>query len=1075
MSSEYTRTQGKAARLGQMERFLLASPEGLTQAELARLCGVHRSTIHRSLHDLADQGVPTWEAEDGRIGIDRDAYLTTIRISLDEAMAVFMAARLLARYSDKPNRHTVEALMKLGLSLDRLAPQLAGHILHTSEALRLQLPDQPAEHQVRLETLTRAWSLGRKVQLRYRPLKSRRAFEETFAPYFLEPSAIGYSTYAIGKSDLVGHLRTRKVERIEQVQLTSEPFAVPADFDPVTVLAGAWGVWFDADDAPTRVTLRFSPAVARRVQESRWHPSQRVEAQEDGSLVWHAALDAVEEVVSWVRGWGADCEVLEPSGLREELVDEARRLAQLYGLETSPPRYYAHSRVGEDESKWQHLIDHLHGTAELAASFGHAMGLADLTRIAGLTHDLGKYSREFQERLAGKRNRVDHATAGAQELMARYHGSTQAPLATLLAYCISGHHSGLLDYGDPSDLSGDGTLQARLKTPVCDYSAYKDELDFSALQWPQQLPIHPLKGQVGFSIAFLTRMVYSALVDADFQDTEAYMLGKQPRGGHEAIPGLRDQFNDHLRRFGNPRTEIDRQRTETLRACLDKAAAMPGFFTLTVPTGGGKTLASMAFALNHAAAHGLRRIIYVIPYTSIIEQNGAVFKGIVGETNVLEHHSNFDWDQQKSRSDEHPDDLTNSAYAKLKLAAENWDVPIVVTTNVQFFESLFANKSSRCRKLHNIARSVIVFDEAQMLPRGYMLPAMSAVWELVTNYGASAVICTATQPDLGRFLPEGTPLTELAPDPQALFEFYKRVEVKNLEALTDEDLLRRLNAHEQVVCIVNTRRHASGLFEGLQDEGNFHLSTLMCPAHRKGKLAEIRRRLDAGLPCRVVATSVMEAGIDVDFPVGYRALAGLDSINQAAGRVNRNMRRGMAELFVFEPKSKFAMRIPKVTLQAAEVARAVLREFAQVPISVAAVQAYFGKLYSLHDRSAFDFKNILPCLNDHDGRYKFQTAAQRFRIIEDETTPVIIPFNQEAGDLIGELQSTRYPLSTLRKLQPYTVSIYKNEFDALNGKGVILTIAETYAVLSPEHFQQYYDLDRGLTISADGGGDGLFF
>ncbi len=324
------RTQGKSARLEQIERLLLAFPEGMTQAEIARRCGVHRSTINRSLQDLGDLGIPIWE-KDGLLGINRDAYLTAIRLRLDEAMAVFLAARLLARYSDKPNRHTVEALLKLGVSLDSIAPQVGKHIVRTSEVLRSQLSIQADPHQLHLETLTRAWSLGRKVRLRYLPLKSKRAFEETFAPYFLEPSAIGYSTYAIGHSDLVGKLRTRKLERMESVTLTGEPFEIPEDFDPVKLLAGAWGIWFDEEDAPTPVKLKFSPAVARRVQESRWHPSQKTEPQADDGLIWTAEIDAVEEFVWWVRGWGADCEVLEPKELRETLMGEAKAMAEKYG------------------------------------------------------------------------------------------------------------------------------------------------------------------------------------------------------------------------------------------------------------------------------------------------------------------------------------------------------------------------------------------------------------------------------------------------------------------------------------------------------------------------------------------------------------------------------------------------------------------------------------------------------------------------------------------------------------------------------------------------------------------------
>jgi CRISPR-associated helicase Cas3 len=295
------------------------------------------------------------------------------------------------------------------------------------------------------------------------------------------------------------------------------------------------------------------------------------------------------------------------------------------------------------------------------------------------------------------------------------------------------------------------------------------------------------------------------------------MQGKKTRGGHEDIPTLCDKLNAHLRQFENPTSNINRKRTETLKRCVEKASQQPGFFKLTVPTGGGKTLASMAFAINHAKTHGLNRIIYVIPFTTIIEQNAGIFKEIFGAENVLEHHSNFDWEPRNRETEEHADDHTCDVYTKLKLAAENWDIPIVVTTNVQFFESLFSNKSSRCRKLHNIAKSVIVFDEAQMFPRDYLRPALSAVWELVTNYGASAVFCTATQPNLERFLPEGTPITELAPNSQDLFNFYKRVEVKPLaEKLPDEELIARLKAHKQVLCIVNTRKHASGLYEMLK-------------------------------------------------------------------------------------------------------------------------------------------------------------------------------------------------------------------------------------------------------------------
>ena len=737
--------------------------------------------------------------------------------------------------------------------------------------------------------------------------------------------------------------------------------------------------------------------------------------------------------------------------------------------------FYAHSKEGIPKEQWQPLVEHLKNTADLAGEFAADASLSELAYTAGFIHDLGKYSLDFQRRLEGKAGHVDHSTAGAKEVHTLLDGTPLAPCATLLGYVIAGHHTGLPDYGDETDLEG-GTLCARLKSPIPDYSAYKSDLDLNSLHLPGRLPIRPASGGLGFSLSFVTRMIYSALVDADFQETETYMQGAKPRGGYADIQTLCGRFNAYLRRFDNPATNINRKRTETLRGCIERAPEEPGFFTLTVPTGGGKTLASMAFALNHAALHGMQRVIYVIPYTTIIEQNAGVLKDILGEENVLEHHSNFDWEGMRNKESAQADDQTASAYSKLKLAAENWDIPVVVTTNVQFFESLFASRSSRCRKLHNIAKSVIIFDEAQMLPREYMRPAMAAVWELVTNYGASAVFCTATQPKVERFLPGKVKPTELASNPQDLFDFYKRVQVENVGTLTDEELLARLNGYKQALCIVNTRRHASGLFAGLRGQGNFHLSTLMCAAHRKKKLTEIRRRLEEGLPCRVVSTTVMEAGIDVDFPVGFRALTGLDSINQAAGRVNREMKRDVSELFVFEPKSEYVKRTPLYVEQAAEVARIVLREYPDAAISVAAVEAYFERLYDLQDPDvSFDSKHIMACFDDSDGRFRFETVARLFRVIDDQTQTVIIPYNKEARRLIEELKFTQYPLPTLRKLQPYTVSIYEREFDRLSADGVILTIGDKYAVLDPDALKERYSPNTGLLLPASLGGEGLFF
>ncbi len=325
----------KAERINQVERLLLASRAHLSQAEIARRCGVNRSTIGRLMQPMVDNGIPLREDEQGLWYIERTAYISTIKLKLDEALALYLAGRLLARYNDKPNPHTVEALSKLGVALQGAMPNLGDHIARTSNDLRTKLPKQASHHQRVLETMTRAWADGKKVQVTYRTLHGHRPFQHTFSPYFLEPSAIGYSTYAIGLAEPPGKLRTRKLERIERITLTDESFDVPPDFDPNKLLAGAWNIWFDEDDHPTTITIRFSHFVARRVRETIWHPSQRVEEDGEGRLVWTGEIDALQEIVPWIRGWGSDCEVLEPHELRERMKGEIHRLMRCYGVKES--------------------------------------------------------------------------------------------------------------------------------------------------------------------------------------------------------------------------------------------------------------------------------------------------------------------------------------------------------------------------------------------------------------------------------------------------------------------------------------------------------------------------------------------------------------------------------------------------------------------------------------------------------------------------------------------------------------------------------------------------------------------
>jgi CRISPR-associated endonuclease/helicase Cas3 len=738
--------------------------------------------------------------------------------------------------------------------------------------------------------------------------------------------------------------------------------------------------------------------------------------------------------------------------------------------------YYAHSN-GSDKDQWQVLSHHLTNTAQLALDLGRGVSFTEYAYLAALLHDIGKYSQPFQRRLMGENIKIDHSTAGAKEVIRLFQENFyQKIVATLLAYCIAGHHSGLPDYGSVIDTGTEGTLKARLKKRIPDYQDYALDINSSQLVLPGIIPIKPIKNCVGFSLAFFTRMVYSLLVDADFLETETYVnQGKKPRGGYEDIAALCQRFNRFLEQFSDPNSLINQQRSNILAACVAKAEEPPGLFSLTVPTGGGKTFASMAFALNHARHHGMERIIYVIPYTSIIEQNAAVFKNVLDDENVLEHHSNFDWgNRQLTGEAEDYDDKTNAAREKIKLATENWDIPVVVTTNVQFFESLFSNRSSRCRKIHNIAKSVIIFDEAQMLPREYLKPSLYAIQELVTNYATSAVLCTATQPAVDRFFPAGTQIKELAPDPPGLYTAFKRVQVINAGVINDAELIQQINDQPQVLCIVNTRKHAKGLFEGIEVDGHFHLSTLMCPVHRKQTIAEIRRRLKQGQTCRVVSTQIMEAGIDVDFPVGYRAISGLDSIIQAAGRVNREGRQNSGTLFVFEPDSSFVKRTPAYIRQGAEAAKEILRRFGD-PVCLDAVQAYFRLVYELQDTRAFDARNILACFEKgipNEANFDFRTAAERFKLIEDNTLPVVIPYDEAAVSLLREVRYSSYPASFSRQLQVYTVNIYAREYEALLSRGLIDLYGDTFAVLNDMGF---YHAGTGLVIPESSGGEAIFF
>ena len=710
-------------------------------------------------------------------------------------------------------------------------------------------------------------------------------------------------------------------------------------------------------------------------------------------------------------------------------------------------KYLAH--IAED-GREQTVCNHLEGTASLCSSYAAAFDAEEQGKLAGLAHDIGKYTRAFQCRLHGG-PKVDHASAGAFECL-----KIQQPLA---AFAISGHHGGLPDGGGRGDAADTSSFWGRINRAsqgkLADYHAWQSELSL-----PQaNLPAFAGKKLEGM---FFTRMLFSCLVDADYTETAAFINGCPDTSVPFSSMGeLWHRLQSYIAGWFPPKGTLNTQRCAILETCIQAGAEHePGLFTLTVPTGGGKTVASLSFALAQAKARGMKRIIYVIPYTSIIEQTAQTFREILGDENVLESHSGVLFDQQE-------DDASDQESSPLTQSVETWDAPVVVTTAVQFFESLYACRPSKCRKLHNLAQSVLIFDEAQMLPLPYLRPCVWAIAQLVQHYGASAVLCTATQPALDpifrEFAPD-IPIQEICPMAEARWESFRRVSFQRAEALSWAGLAACLQQQEQVLCVVNTRRAAREVYQQLSGPGNFHLSTLMYPAHRRRILDEIRQRLRDGLPCRVVSTSLIEAGVDVDFPAVYRELAGLDSILQAAGRCNREGKRppenSIVTIFQGEDPPP---RLFETSIGAGKIVLNHCRDIA----SREAVHTYFSTLLDLKGTDAQDAHHILPLMESDF--FPFRTVAERFHLIDSPTTTVYVPLDEGAG-LVELLRSGQYSRTLYRRLGQYGVSVYPQHLAALERAGALEHLEDGSVILRDVRL---YAEDTGLTLEP-GSGNALF-
>lgn len=808
-------------------------------------------------------------------------------------------------------------------------------------------------------------------------------------------------------------------------------------------------------------------------------------------------------------------------------------------------RVIAHQR--EKDGEVQTLKQHLQGVARLSKQSAEKLGLSEAGELIGLLHDLGKYSQEFQQYIQsatgmidpdaddyvdakGKKGKVDHSTAGAQAIWDELskQGQSQSITAQILALCIASHHSGLIDCieATPKATVWD-KFSGRMKKPE-DRAHLQEALSkmdedirqrFRVLIESATLHTSVIntlvdinkKNQgsaltVSFKQGLLIRLLFSCLIDADRVDTADFespvAARKRLNGRYTAFSTLIDRLETKLASF-KADTDVNKIRKQISDHCLQRAGSKPGIFTLSVPTGGGKTLASLRFALNHAQTHELERIIYIIPFTSIIDQNAEETRKILepqgcgDEGNiVLEHHSNLTPEEQTW---------------KTKILSENWDAPVVYTTMVQFLETLFGSGTRGARRMHQLSKSVLIFDEIQTLPINCVHLFNNAIHFLVDHCGSSVVLCTATQPLLNEVDPkkgriELAPDSEMMPEVKELFAELRRVEVIDQQkpggwsfSEVADLAIEEITQCGSCLVIVNTKKAAQKIFELCQsqmDNNIFHLSTSMCPAHRKAILSQVRQLLEADEDVLCISTQLIEAGVDVDFGAVIRFTAGLDSIAQAAGRCNRNGKRPTkGRVSIVNPAEENLDMLPSIK-EGKQITERLLREFEDNPerfdegdlIGPTAMQWYFRYyFFERQDEMTYPVKsigwddNLLGLLSSNEklvqdyGRVNktkpaiyfkqsFMTAAKAFKAIDAPTRGILVPYGKRGNEIITALCAAYEPdkqFALLREAQQYTVNIFPNLLTALVDADAIHTVQKDVDILylmKPEYYSEHFGL-----------------
>lgn len=707
----------------------------------------------------------------------------------------------------------------------------------------------------------------------------------------------------------------------------------------------------------------------------------------------------------------------------------------------------------------QTLTNHTEGVAEGAANRAAKFGASGAGRLAGLCHDIGKAAQVWQDYMLSGTEGQSPGHSGAGALLT-------FPALLPVSMAIAGHHGGLPSRAELKVRIAELKLNPAASEAIAWAKATYPEL---ATLSPEVIPAH-FREALGDAdgatrVEFFTRMLFSALVDADWLDTERHENQAKAANREGKAPGFAELWaalNAKVDSF--PRDGLVNQiRRRIWEACVAAGVREQGVYRLTVPTGGGKTLSAMGFALRHVLQHDLDRVIVAVPYTSIIEQNAEEYRSIFGEYAVLEHHSNLAF----------PEDFTywSPAQRWARLATENWDAAIIVTTTVQLFESMFSNRPSKCRKLHNLARSVIILDEVQNLPTELLETTLDGLRELVAHYGVTVLLCSATQPALNQSpYVKGFPkVEEIAPDPPALFAALKRVRY-DLSAIrtpwTWSEVAAEMRKYPQVLTVVNTRQNSQALFAALDDPDAFHLSRDMAQAHRQAVLQEIKERLKHGLPCRVVATTLIQAGVNLDFPVVMRAMGPLDGIVQAAGRCNRdgklNERGELGLVIVFTPAEEEHLP-PGIIKRGTEITRMLLSRPGVDLDNPALHQTYFTLLYANSNLDLYGIQRLRRALD-------FPAVAEKYRLIADDQVPVVVPYVAADGSepwraLLEEAQKAEPENARriARQLQRYSVDLHRRKFDAFRAAGLIAEVTPgLYRWLGP------YDSKVGLKAETTG-------